>query len=83
MATTTITRQLYVGTLDWALVCEGCAGYTLQTAIRNAKPGQTEFRGIAGEVFELVDDQMMATMIRDFAKYDLEVECDCQAGFKG
>ena len=82
MTTNTITRKLYVGTLDFALVCEGCAGYTLQSAIRNAKPGHTQFRGIAGEVFELVDDQMMAVIVEDFAKYDMDVECDCQAGFK-
>lgn len=79
---TTTTRTLYVGTRDCALVCERCAGYTLQSAIRNAKPGQTKFLGIDGEMFELVDDDMMATMIKDFAEYDLEVQCDCEAGFK-
>ena len=82
MTINTITRKLYVGTRDWALVCEGCAGHTLQSAIRNAKPGQTKFKGIDNETFELVDDQMMAVMVEDFAKYDMDVECDCQAGFK-
>lgn len=73
-------RPLYVGTRDWALVCEFCAGYTLQTAIKNGKPGQGEFVGANGEIFELVSESLMAVMIEDFAKYDLEVACDCRAG---
>lgn len=73
-------RPLYVGTRDWALVCESCAGYTLQTAIKNGEPGQGEFLGANGEIFELVSDSLMAVMVEDFAKYDFEVECDCRAG---
>jgi hypothetical protein len=78
--TLTPTKTLYVGTRDWALVCYDCAGYTLQASIKNAKPGQVKFRGIDNETYDLVDDKFYAVMVEDFAKYDLEVLCDCEAG---
>lgn len=72
-------RPLYVGTRDWALVCESCAGYTLQTAIKNAEPGQGEFVGANGEIFELVSDSFRAFLVEDFARYGIKPDCDCQA----
>lgn len=82
MTTTTHrpAKPLYVGTRDWALVCYQCAGYTLRSAIKHAKPGQVNFEGIDGEIFDLVDDKLYSVMVEDFAKYDLEVLCDCEAG---
>ena len=76
---TTITKPLYVGSRDWALVCYDCAGYTLQAAIKNAKPGQVKFQGMNGETYDLVDDDFYAVMVEEYAKYDLEILCDCEA----
>jgi len=53
-----MSKELYVGEEQGEVLCIKCAGYTLKSAINNAKASQFIFAGMNGERFFVYENDI-------------------------